>query len=127
MIQTLSLPARDETVEFDRDVLSELCRLHGTGTEAVLTARLTELGRLLDLAEYQLAQGGGRPLARTCEALMRLADEIGMRTMTRAAGSVRATLERGDVAAMAACGARMLRLGRPASMGRWTVRRDTVA
>lgn len=127
MTQTLTFPARNETVEFDHGVLSALCEAHGAGVEAVLTARLTAVGEAMDLAATQLRGGELRGLDRTCADLHGLASGIGMRTIATAAAAVRAAIAQGDEAALAACGARMIRLGHPAGVDSWTVRHNTVA
>jgi hypothetical protein len=127
MTETLPLPTRDETVVFDGKVLSALCLAHGHGIESHLTGRLADLTDLLLLVEQQRDDREVRGLDRSCAAIVAVAESIGMRTMVTAAWSVRNAIAWGDDAAMGACTARMLRLGRPQAMRHWTVRRDTVA
>ena len=127
MTTTLPFSARTETVEFDRAVLSALCRKHGVRAESVLTERLAALARALDRAEAALAACETGALDGRCAVIARDAERIGMTTLVRAAEAVRGAIAAGDGTAVAACAARMLRLGRPDAAGSWTVRRGTVA
>ncbi|TFL19199.1 hypothetical protein [Jannaschia formosa] len=122
MTETLTLPTRTETVEFDRDVLSALCDEHGAGIESFLTGCLLQIGQAMERAMLSLRLGDTDALDATCVDLGRLADLIGMRTVATAARAVRAAIAAGDATALAACGTRLVRLGHPSAVESWTVR-----
>ncbi|PWJ16500.1 hypothetical protein [Jannaschia seohaensis] len=127
MTETLTLPAKTEAVEFDHDVLADLCSLHGAEIETFLTEYLLHIGRLIDRTARLLRQGDVARLERTCLDLAELSRTIGMRTVTQAAHAVRDAIAAEDPAALAACGARLVRLGHPAAIETWTVRTATTA
>ncbi|MGB3409306.1 MAG: hypothetical protein WBA67_17620 [Jannaschia sp.] len=117
----------NEIIEFDHDVLADLCARHGTRTEAVIAAALGQVEDLLVLAGLQVDSGEYPGLGRTCRDLLRLADHIGMRTLGHAVEAVQDCLVTRNDAALAACASRMLRLGHPETIAQWTVRHHTVA
>ena len=124
---TLITLTHSEVVEFDHDVLADLCQRHGTAAEAHIALILSEVEDLLALASVQVDAGQHAGLSRSCTDLVWLARMIGMRTMVDAVTAVQDCLSRGDAAALPACASRMLRLGRPEAIDHWTVRHNTVA
>lgn len=124
---TLNTLNHAEVVEFDHDVLAHLCAAHGLGTEQVIAGTLTQIEDLLCLAGMQVMADELSGLSRTCTDLCRLSKRIGMRTMTQAAESVLDCIANNNRPALAACSARMIRLGTPETIEHWTVRHNTVA
>lgn len=124
---TLINMTHSEVVEFDHDVLADLCQRYGTGTEAVIADVLAQIEDLLVLATLQINADQRAGLTRTCGDLIALASAIGMRTLTRATSAVLECLTRNEDAALHACAHRMLRLGKPEAIDQWTVRHNTVA
>ncbi|WP_371155562.1 hypothetical protein [Jannaschia sp. 2305UL9-9] len=126
-VTTLTPIMLEELVEFDHDVLADLCARHGHRTEIVIATSLSQIEQLLSLARLQLAGSHDTGLIRTCSDLIALAQTIGMRTLERAAVGVLDCIDAGDATALPACAQRMLRLGEPETIAQWTVRHDTVA
>ena len=111
-----------EEVQFDAVVLEALCDAHGHFAEELIAGALFRIEERLLLASWQAENDERGGLRRTTEELARLAREIGMTTMTHAAAAVIEGLDRildGPVdPALAACIARMSRLGRAGTLSR---------
>jgi len=116
-----------ETVAFDTVKLANLCAAHGAQAESAITTILSEIDTLISVAATQRGQTSG--LTRTCIALRQMADTIGMTTITRACDAVLDCIARADWPALAACTARLVRLGTPDTTLGWTMQShpETVA
>ena len=111
-----------EEVEFDPIVLEALCDAHGSFAEEVIAGALFRVEERLLLASWQAENAEWGGLRRTTEELGRIGREIGMTTLVQATGAVLEGLRRtadgtGDPA-LAACIARLMRMGRPGSLTR---------
>lgn len=114
-----------ETVNFDHETLAALCRAEGTRAEATITGALAQVEALIALIATQGGQATG--LARTCRDLEAVAGRIGMATIRDGARAVLTCLAQDDSTALAACTARLLRLGEPRQTGGWAMQPNTVA
>lgn len=111
-----------ETIAFDHDRLAAVCNEYGRRAEAYIAFVLSEVEALVGAIAHQRGEPQG--LRRSCGDLIRLCDSIGMATLARAARAVLDCLDTGDAAALGACTARLLRLGRADGIGGWTLGRD---
>ncbi|SDY29522.1 hypothetical protein SAMN05444004_10168 [Jannaschia faecimaris] len=116
-----------ETVKFDHDTLAALCASEGQHAETTITNALEEVGTLISVIGTQGGYYEG--LHRSCTQLRRVADRVGMTTIHDGAEAVLNCIAQGNRVALAACTARLVRLGEPKQVGDWTMQQtpDTVA
>lgn len=114
-----------ETVNFDHDTLAALCAVEGGRAEQTITEALSQVETLIAL----IATQGGHPagLARSCADLQRVSAKIGMTTIRDGAEAVLTCLAERNDTALAACTARLVRLGEPKQTGGWAMQPNTVA
>ncbi|WP_179381239.1 hypothetical protein [Jannaschia marina] len=106
-----------EDVTFDHATLAALCTDEGLRAEATITEALDRIEGLVQLVGAQEDHRQG--LIRSCTDLQAVAGKIGMMTIRDTAAAVVDCTRRGDGAAVAACVARLKRLGTPGSTGGW--------
>ncbi|MEL6587347.1 MAG: hypothetical protein AAFQ50_11915 [Pseudomonadota bacterium] len=99
--------------------------MFGQAPTAVIARLLTHIEKALRLAEHQMKKDEWSGFRRTCDDLIRLSGELGMRTLEAAAWAVIDCLDNRQAAALPACAARMLRLGQPETINHWTVQTGT--
>ncbi len=110
-----------ETIAFDHGRLAAVCDEYGHRAEAYVAFVLSELEALVETVAHQRDDPSG--LRRSSTDLVRLCDSIGMTTLAAAGRAVLDCLDSGNAPALAACTARLLRLGRPEGSGGWTLGR----
>lgn len=119
---TIAALEMHEDIAFDAHVLEALCDAHGTFAEEVIAGALFRIEERLLLASWQAENDEQSGLRRTCEELRRLGREIGMTTLVQATDAVLEGLARvrtdGADPALAACTARLIRMGRPGTLTR---------
>ncbi|SFJ78842.1 hypothetical protein SAMN04488095_3656 [Jannaschia pohangensis] len=129
MPQTLLALMTPERVVFDHIKLASICDAHGHRAEARLATFLTDIEAKIDQARHLSAEPGG--LRRTCEDIVKLADNIGMLSVEYAARGVLDGLAAGDAHATAACLHRLVRLSKSSPADAWSLQEgalpDTVA
>lgn len=127
MTHTIATLHPTETVQFDHAILAALCAAEGDHAEETITRILTDVEELIALVAVQGNNLGG--LARTCAELSRLSGQIGMTTIRAGADAVLTCIAQDNRTSLAACTARLLRLGEPRQKGGWAMApaRDTGA
>jgi hypothetical protein len=103
---------QDEAVRLDAARLAELYEQLGeSGAENVVCRALEELALRLTQAERSYAGAEWRELRRGVRSLIAIADQMGMRMLTRVAADVVACLDSGDRVGLAATLSRLMRVG----------------
>lgn len=127
MTQTIAMLRPTETIRFDEGTLAAFCSNAGTEAESAITHHLSQIEMLIDLVGAQSDHPEG--LTRSCTDLRDTAARIGMASIQNGAEAVLECLKRGDRTALAACTARLIRLGGPMQSGGWVTvpQPDTVA
>ncbi|GHE01738.1 hypothetical protein U879_16110 [Defluviimonas sp. 20V17] len=123
MTSNIAVLRLEEQVQIDPARFEKLCARHGTSCAENLMARVVgELALVLSAMVGQYSEGNLKGFARGLRNLRRLADEVGMQTLSRATEGVRVSLRRGDSTALAATWARCLRLGEQSLLSDWDAR-----
>lgn len=127
MTSTIATLRPTETIRFDQSTLADFCSREGFEAERAVTLHLAQIETLIDLVGVQSDHPEG--LTRTCADLRDASAQIGMDSVRDGAKAVLECLARGDGTALAACTARLTRLGGPMQGGDWAMapRPDTVA
>ena len=108
-----------ETIEFDHVRLAALCDEMGADAEAHIAERLAEVEMLIETVS-QRDPDDVDGMAIDCIRLGATAQEIGMKTVSRAAWGLRESLICDDRIARDACLRRLVRLNEPRDGG-WTM------
>lgn len=110
----------DETVRLDRDRLEHLyMQLGPNGAEGVVSRAMEELAVRLAKASKCFKRGDIEELRRTTKSMVAISDQIGMAAFARVAGDVQSLCDGQDGAALAACMARLERIGENSLMAIW--------
>ena len=110
----------DDGVRLEPDrILALFAELGEDGAESVVCRAIEELA--LRLAEMQraLAAADTRGLCRAADQLARVAQQIGMATLARVAGDVRACAKSGNGPGLAATMARLVRISDRSFAAAW--------
>lgn len=109
-----------EHVFIDRDRLAILVRDHGdAAAERVIDHSLEEISRRLLMVETGWATGEFRRVGRAAQALIRIADRMGMHLLAHVACDVAALARTGEGPALAATVARLQRVGERSMLALW--------
>jgi hypothetical protein len=116
-----------EAARFDRARLEALIlELGEPGAERLIGRALEDLALRLNRIERGARLGDVDAVLAQSQALVRLADDVGMSDLARVAGDVVALSRGGDAAALAATIARLIRLGESALMSAWNLEDQSV-
>lgn len=120
MADQVAVLNREEPVRLDRDRLVELCEQLGEDeAEEVVCRAIEELAVRLSFTERQYRHGKMAEMRQSAQALVAIAERIGMRTLARVAGDVTTCADRGDEVATAAVLARLIRIGERSLSAIW--------
>lgn len=110
-------------MRLDPDRLGALySQLGDTGAEDVICRAMEELAVRMAHCERLYRQGNWAELRKSARSLVAIADQIGMRLLSRVAGDITASIDAGDMVAVAATLARLLRIGERSLTAIWDLR-----
>ena len=109
-----------EAANLDHDQLGTLyAQLGAVGAEDVLRRAMEELALRLSHAETLLQEGDVPGLRKCTQSLIAIADQTGMRKLTRVAGDVTVAVDNHDMVAVAATLSRLMRVGEASLSAVW--------
>lgn len=122
IVENVSVLMHDEIVDLDMDQLGVLyAELGESNADAVVCRALEELANRLSLIERSYYQSDLQALAKAARGLVGIADQIGMKKLSGIARTVSDLSKVGDVPALAATLARLVRMGDRSLAAIWEV------
>jgi len=110
-----------ERVAVDEDRLSALyAQLGVPGAEDVVCRAIEDLAIRLSRCDVLHRSQDWKNLRKNARCLIAIADQVGMRSLSRIAGDVTACIDRDDPIALAATLSRLLRVGERSLAAMWT-------
>lgn len=111
---------QDEPVRLNSDQLEVLYQQLGeAGAEDVVCRALEELAARLSQADRQFRCGEFQDMRRSARSLGAISGQIGMRMLSQVADDVTRCIDAGDMTALAATLARLLRIGERSLVEFW--------
>ena len=112
MVEHLRRLAPNERIFLDQDRLQKLYDDMGdAGAEDVVCRAMEELAVRMSYAEKLYSKGDYQDMHKVVRSLVAIAEQIGMDTLARVAQDVCICVERGDMVALGATLARLVRTG----------------
>ena len=116
------MSAREEPVRLDPERLQSLFdELGERGAEEVVCRAMEEIAVRLSVAERLHDDGRYPEMRRSVRSLVGIADQIGLRAVSRIAGDVTASIDAGDVIALSATLSRLLRVSERSLTAIWDI------
>ena len=111
---------QSETANLDHDQLGTLyAQLGAVGAEDVLRRAMEELALRLSHSERLYQQGDKDELRKSTQSLIAIAEQIGMGKLARVAGDVIVAVDAGDMVAVSATLARLMRVAEASLTAVW--------
>lgn len=112
MVAQVSVLHPHDTAYFDEDILERLTKDLGPSVaENILCRALEDLAIRFDHIRHEYSEGNERSLRKSVRALIPIADQIGLPSLSTIARDVLTCIDRGEGVAIAATLCRLLRSG----------------
>ncbi len=110
----------DGSVKVDRDRLDQLYDQLGTsGADGVVSRAMEELAVRLSKVESSYKKGDFEEMQRAARSMIAISEQIGMVTFAKVAEDVKTLALAEDSTALAACVARLMRIGENSLLAVW--------